>query len=84
MEEKEATAKDSIESLLASILRSKHGGRGNTGFVREPIEIYASPEEGAHLMRAFIRIKQPRFRAAIIKLATQIADGKAFATPTQN
>ena len=75
MEEKEITTKDSIEYLLESILRGKHGYCGNTSFVHEPIEISASPEEGARLIRAFIRIKHPELRAAIIKLATQLADG---------
>ena len=83
MEEKETTTQDSIESLLKNLLRSKHGGC-NTSSVHEPIEISASPEEGVRLIRAFIRIKQPETRAAIIKLATQIADGRAFGTQTQN
>jgi hypothetical protein len=83
MEEKEATTQDSIESLLKSILRSKDGYR-NTNFAHQPIEISASPEEGVRLVRAFIRIKQPELRAAIITLATQIADGGAFATPARN
>ena len=39
--------------------------------VRAPM---VSPEEGVRHIRAFIRIKQPQLRAAIIKLVTQIAD----------
>ena len=74
MEEKETTKKDFIEYLLESILRSKHDDRSNTSFVHAPSEISASPEEGVRLIRAFIRIKQPELRAAIIKLATQMAD----------
>jgi hypothetical protein len=74
MEEKEITKKDSIEYILESILRKKHDDRGNTSFVHEPSEISTSPEEGARLIRAFIRIKRPELRAAIIKLATQMAD----------
>ncbi len=66
MEEKETTAKDFIEYLLEAILRSKNGDN----FVHTPIEISASPEEGVRLIRAFIRIKQPELRAAIIKLTT--------------
>jgi hypothetical protein len=74
MEEKEITKKDSIEYLLESILRSKHGDGRNTSFVNAPIELSASPEEGVSLIRAFIRIKQPELRAAVIKLVTQMAD----------
>jgi hypothetical protein len=74
MEEEKPTTKDSIEYLLEAILRSKNGF-GNTSFVRAPVEISAPPEEGVRLIRAFIRIKQPELRAAIIKLATQMADG---------
>jgi hypothetical protein len=84
MEEKETTTKDTLEYLLESVLLGKHGYRGNTNFVREPIETSASPEEGVHLIRAFIRIKQPELRAAIINLATQIADGRALTKPVQN
>jgi hypothetical protein len=73
MEEKKVTTKDSIESIL-EILRRKHGFCSNTSFVDAPIEISASPEEGVRLVRAFLRIKQPELRAAIIKLATQMAD----------
>jgi hypothetical protein len=84
VEEKETTAKASIEALLDSLLPSKRGDRGTTEFVHEPIKIFASPEEGVHLMRAFIRIKQPELRAAIIKLATQFAEDEALTLPVQN
>ena len=77
MEEKETTAKDSIEYLLEVILWSKNGDN----FVPTPIEISASPEEGVRLIRAFIRIKQPELRAAIIKLTTQMADVRALTMP---
>jgi hypothetical protein len=80
MEEKETTAKDSIEYLLEVILWSKNGDN----FVPTPIEISASPEEGVRLIRAFIRIKQPELRAAIIKLTTQMADVRALTMPVQN
>jgi hypothetical protein len=83
MEEKETTKKDSIEYLLESILRSKHGDGSNASFVDAPIELSASPEEGVRLIRAFIRIKQPELRAAIIKLVTQMADG-ALTMPVQS
>jgi hypothetical protein len=65
MEEKEPATKDSIEYLLEAILRN------NTRFAHAPVEISASPEEGVRLIRAFIRIKQPELRAAIVKLTTQ-------------
>ena len=85
MEEKETTAKTAIEVLLDSLSPSKRGGdRGNTKFVHEPIQIFASPEEGVHLIRAFIRITQPELRAAIIKLAIQFADDGALTMPVQN
>jgi len=48
------------------------------------MEIHASTEEGARLIRAFIGIKQPGLRAAIIKLATEIADVKASTQPVQS
>lgn len=77
MEEKEAHPKDSIELILQNILefifQDKRANVGDTSFAREPAEIYASAEEGARLIRAFVRIKQPELRAAIIELASQIA-----------
>ena len=82
MEEQESTTKDSIDYLLESILRSKHGV--NISFIDAPIEISASPEEGVCLIRAFIRINQPELRAAIINLVTQIADVRALTIPVQN
>ena len=67
MEEKETKTKNSIEYMLDSILsQDKHAD-----VVRAPM---VSPEEGVRLIRAFIRVKQPELRAAIIKLVTQIAD----------
>jgi hypothetical protein len=80
MEEKEPKPRDSIQYLLERLFemlpKDEHSGVADASFVRPPIEIYASPEEGARLVRAFIRIKPPELRAAIIKLATQIADAK--------
>ena len=76
MEEKETEAKDYIEYILESISailsQDKHADVDDASLVHAPTEIYASPEEGARLIRAFIRIKQPALRAAIIKLATQM------------
>jgi hypothetical protein len=84
MEEKETTTEDSIEYLLGNILRSKHGYSSNASLINAPIENPASPEEGVRLIRAFIRIKQPELRAAIIKLATQMADVRPLTIPVQN
>jgi ethanolamine utilization protein EutQ (cupin superfamily) len=60
MKEKETKAKDSIEYILEGLLeiisqdkRVDHADGDDTSFVRAPKEIYASPEEGAHLIRAF-------------------------------
>jgi hypothetical protein len=84
MEEKEPTTKDSIEYLLESILQSKNRGGRNTNSVHAAIEISASPEEGVRLIRAFICIKHPELRAAIIKLTAQIADDRALTNRIQN
>ncbi len=78
MEQKEASHKDYIEYILRSILeflsQDKHAIVCDTDIAREPTGIYASAEEGARLIRVFIRVKQPELRAAIIKLTTQMAD----------
>jgi hypothetical protein len=74
MEEKEIPTEASIESFLASLLLNKHVDGGNASVVHAPIEISASPEEGARLVRAFLRIKRPELRVAIINLLTRLAD----------
>jgi hypothetical protein len=84
MEEKETTMKDSIEHLLEGLLRNKHGDDGHIGFVPAPIEISPSPEEGVLLIRAFLRIKQPELRAAIINLASRMAELGSLIAPAQN
>jgi hypothetical protein len=76
--------KDSIEYLLEGLLRNKHGDDSYVGFVPAPIEISASPEEGVLLIRAFLRIKQPELRVAIIDLATRLADLGSSVAPAQN
>ena len=81
MEEKET--KDPIEYLLEGLLRNKHGDDGHIGFVPAPVEISASPEEGILLIGAFLRIKQPELRAAIIDLATRLADLGSSKAPAQ-
>ena len=78
MEEKETTMKDFIEYLLDGLLRNEHGD------VPTPVEISASPEEGVLLIRAFLRIKQPELRAAIIDLATRLADLGSSIAPAQS
>jgi hypothetical protein len=77
MEEKETAMKDFIEYLLEGFLRNEHGD------VLAPVEISASPEEGVLLIRAFLRIKQPELRAAIIDLATRLADLGSSIAPAQ-
>jgi hypothetical protein len=72
MEEKETTMKESIEYLLEGLLRDKDGDDGP--IVPTSVEISASPEEGILLIRAFLRIRQPELRAAVINLATRLAD----------
>jgi hypothetical protein len=78
MEEKEPKPKASIRYILERLSevlpQDERADVGDTSFVRAPIEVYTPPEEGVRLIRAFIRIKQPELRAAIIKLATQMAD----------
>ncbi len=84
MKEKETKTKDSTEYILDSLSRSTHADIVDASFDRMPAEIYASPEEGVRLISAFIRIKQPELRAAIIKLTTQVADVRALTAPVQN
>jgi len=84
MKEKETNTKDYTEYILDSLSRSTHADIGDASFDRTPTEIYASPEEGVRLISAFIRIKQPELRAAIIKLTTQVADVRALTAPIQN
>jgi hypothetical protein len=78
MQEKE----DVSESLLEIISQNRRAN--DTSFAREPTEICASADEGARLIRAFIRIKQAGARAAIIKLVTQMAAVRASTKPVQS
>jgi hypothetical protein len=81
MEEKKVRTKESIEYILENILRllsqDGHASVCGTNVSRQTREIYASDEEGARFIHAFIRIKQPELRAALINLATEMADVKA-------
>jgi hypothetical protein len=70
--------------VLNSLSRRTRADTRDTNFDRTPPEIYASPEEGILLISAFVRIKQPELRAAIIKLTTQVADGTALTGNVQN
>ena len=80
MEEKEPKPKDSIQYILErlseSLPQDVNADGDDTSLASATMEIDASPEEGALLIRAFIRIKQPELRAAIIKLTTQMAKVK--------
>lgn len=76
----------SIESIVDDLskINSQYSRANDTSLAPEPTEIYASAEEGARLMRVFTRIKQPDARAAIIKLATQMAEVSAPTKPVQS
>jgi hypothetical protein len=85
MREKGALREDSIESIVEKSLEIiSQYSRTNDTSLAEPIEIYASAEEGARLMRVFVRIKEPEARAAIIKLVTEMAGGRALTEPNKS
>jgi hypothetical protein len=86
MQEKEVSPKGSIESIVDNLskISSQYSRANDASVAPEAMEIYASAEEGARLMRVFIRIKQPDARAAIIKLATQMAEVRATTKPIQS
>jgi hypothetical protein len=73
MEEKD-TVENTIKAILEIVLRNKLDYHRDARVIHEIDQVYASPEEGVHLIHAFIRIKQPELRAAIIKLTTQLVD----------
>ena len=80
MEEKEPKPKDSIQCILQHlsdiIPQDANADSAHTSSASATMEIHATPEEGGRLIRAFIRIKHPELRAAIIKLATRVANVK--------
>jgi hypothetical protein len=80
MEEKEPKAKDSIQYILerlSEILpQDVNADSDDTISASATREIDATPEEGGRLIHAFIRIKHPELRAAIIKLTTRVANVK--------
>jgi hypothetical protein len=76
MEDNQANPKDSIEHIFESILEiisQEKSESGGTSVAPEPMVIYATAEEGARLIREFIRINRPELRTAIIDLTTQIS-----------
>jgi hypothetical protein len=88
METKETKPKVSIQYILQRLSeippQDVNADSDDTSSASATMEIEATPEEGRRLIRAFIRIKHPELRAAIIKLTTQIADGRALRMPVQN
>ena len=80
MEEKEPKPKDSIQYILqhlSDILpQNANADSAHTSSASAAMEIHATPEEGGRLIRAFIRIKHPELRAAVIKLTTRLANVK--------
>jgi hypothetical protein len=71
--EPEHSALRILQHISDLLPKEEQADVSDTNFVDAPINIYASPEEGERLIRAFIRIQQPAMRAAIIRLATQMA-----------
>ena len=78
MEEKEPKPKDSIQFILQRLSevppQDVNADSDDTSSASATMEIHATPEEGRRLIRAFIRIKHPELRAAIIKLTTRVAN----------
>jgi hypothetical protein len=62
-----------LQQISDLIPKEEQADVSSNDFVDAPINIYASPEEGERLIRAFIRIQHPAMRAAIIRLARQMA-----------
>jgi hypothetical protein len=80
MKKKERKPKDSIQYILQRLSeippQDVNADSDDTSSASATMEIDATPEEGRRLIRAFIRIKHPELRAAIIKLTTQLANVK--------
>jgi hypothetical protein len=62
-----------LQQITDLLPKEEQADGSDDTFIDAPINIYASPEEGERLIRAFIRIQQPAMRAAIIRLARQMA-----------
>jgi hypothetical protein len=56
-----------------SHFQSEPGDSSKNDLLLFPIEISALPEEGAKLVRAFVRIEQPELRKIIVELVSQLA-----------
>jgi hypothetical protein len=80
MEEKEPKPKESIQFILQRLSdirpQDANADSAHTSSASATMEIHATPEEGGRLIRAFVRIKHPELRAAIIKLTTRMANVK--------
>ena len=74
MKEEEADAREAINYILGILSQEKPRDIRERSVARDPTEIYASAEEGARLIHSFVRIKDPELRAAITKLAAQLAE----------
>jgi hypothetical protein len=88
MEEKEPKPKDSIRCILqrtSDILpQDANANSAHASSAGATMEIHATPEEGGRLIRAFIRIKHPELRAAIIKLTTRVANVNIEVASSEN
>jgi hypothetical protein len=62
-----------LQQISDLLPKEEQADVSDTNFVHAQMNIYASPEEGERLIRAFIRIQQPAMRAAIIRLARKMA-----------
>jgi hypothetical protein len=71
--EPEHSALRILQQISDLLPKEEQADVSDTNFVHAQMNIYASPEEGERLIRAFIRIQQPAMRAAIIRLARQMA-----------
>jgi hypothetical protein len=71
--EPEHSALRILQQISDLLPKEEQADVSDTNFVHAPTNIYASPEEGERLIRAFIRIQEPAVRAAIIRLARQMA-----------
>jgi hypothetical protein len=80
MKKKERKPKDSIQYILQRLSeippQDVNADSDDTSSASATMEIDATPEEGRRLIRAFIRIKHPELRAAIVKLTTRVANVK--------
>jgi hypothetical protein len=69
---------DTVLQRLSNILLQDKTVEINSTVHGETAKIPATPEEGARLIHAFVRINQADLRAAIVKLTTQLAEIEAW------